>query len=125
MVRPPRSPLRDRRALELTVTQAPTKSQNIRRHPDGSIDVDFYRLRAAALRGAAKRDAAMLKMASAIVLTVAGGVALAVLVAAPVEHAPTGRKLAQLSIQQPSPFRALGLERSLIARAHATWEARP
>jgi hypothetical protein len=111
--------------LELTVTQAPPKSQDIRRHPDGSIDIDFYRARAAALRGQAKRDGVMLKMASAIVLTVASGLALAVLVATPPEQALTGRKLAQLSVQQPSSFLALGYERSLIARVHATWEARP
>ena len=38
------------------MTQVPTESQDIRRHPDGSIDIDFYRTRAAALRGQAKRD---------------------------------------------------------------------
>ena len=106
------------------MTQAPPKSQDMRRHPDGSIDIDFFRTRAAALRGQAKRDGVMLKMASAIVLTVAGGLALAVLVATP-EQALTGRKLAQLGVQQPSSFLALGYERSLIARVHATWEARP
>ena len=106
------------------MTQVPTESQDIRRHPDGSIDIDFYRTRAAALRGQAKRDGVMLKMASAIVLTVAGGLALAVLVATP-EQALTGRKLAQLGVQQPSSLLALGYERSLIARVHATWEARP
>ena len=79
------------------MTQAPTESQDIRRHPDGSIDIDFYRKRAAALRGQAKRDRVMLKMASAIVLTVAGGLALAVLVAAPVQHAPAERRVAQLT----------------------------
>jgi hypothetical protein len=111
--------------LELTVTQAPTESQDIRRHPDGSIDVDFYRARAAALRGQAKRDRVMLKMASVIVLSVAGGLALAMLVAAPEQHAPAERRLAQLSVQHQGAWPVLGLERSLIARTHATWEARP
>jgi hypothetical protein len=117
--------LRDPIALELTVSKAPAKSQDIRRHPDGSIDIDFYRTRAAALRGQAKRDGVMLKMASAVVLTVAGGLALAMLVAAPEQHAPAERRLAQLSVQHQGSWHVLGLERSAIARAHATWEARP
>ena len=107
------------------MSKAPAKSQDIRRHPDGSIDIDFYRARAAALRGQAKRDGVMLKMASAVVLTVAGGLAVAVLVAAPEQHAPAARRLAQLSVQHQGSWHALGLERSIIARAHATWEARP
>ena len=67
----------------------------------------------------------MLKMASAIVLTVAGGLVLAVLAAAPEQHAPAERRLAQLSVHHQGSWPVLGLERSLIARAHATWEARP
>ena len=101
------------------MSKAPTESPDIRRHPDGSIDIDFYRTRAAVLRGQAKRDGVMLKMASAVVLTVAGGIALAVLVA------PAERRLAQLSVPHQGSWHALGLERSIIARAHATWEARP
>jgi hypothetical protein len=34
-----------------------------RRHPDGRVDFDFYRLRAAALRRRAMRDRAALNMA--------------------------------------------------------------
>jgi len=107
------------------VSKAPTESPDIRRHPDGSIDIDFYRTRAAALRGQAKRDGVTLKMASAGVLTVAGGLALAALAAALEQHAPAERRLAQLSMQHRGSWHALGLERSIIARAHATWEARP
>lgn len=33
-----------------------TETQTPRRHPDGSIDFDFYRIRAGALREAAMRD---------------------------------------------------------------------
>jgi hypothetical protein len=38
-------------------------TQSIRRHRDGSIDFDFYRTRATALRGQAIRDSVKLKFA--------------------------------------------------------------
>ncbi len=43
------------------MTQIPNTDQDIRRHPDGSLDFDFYRTRAIALRRQAMQDSAMLK----------------------------------------------------------------
>ena len=57
-----------------------TQTQLIRRHPDSSIDVDFYRTRATALRGQAKRDATTLRSASAGVLAMIGALAIVFLV---------------------------------------------
>jgi hypothetical protein len=112
--------------LELTVTRAPAKSHDIRRHPNGCIDVDFYRTRATALRGQAKRDAATLKAASVVVLAAAGVFAVAILVAAVPAPAPTNQSRVALSrAYQLGDWRALGNDRRFAARAHATWEAKP
>ena len=57
-------------------------NQDIRRHPNGSIDFDFYRTRAAALRGQAMRDAFTLRAVGAVILTMTGVLAVVFLVAA-------------------------------------------
>lgn len=62
-------------------------TDNFRRHPDGSIDFDFYRSEATALRRQAMRDAATVRTASAGVLVMAGALGFAVIIpsiAAPV-----------------------------------------
>jgi hypothetical protein len=111
--------------LELTVTQAPAKSQDIRRHPNDCIDLDFYRTRAAALRGQANRDAATLKAARAVVLAIAGVLAVAILVAIVPAPAPTGQSTLARGLRHSGDWRALGNERRFAARAHETWEAKP
>jgi hypothetical protein len=117
---------RGRNPWELTVTQAPTKGQDMRRHPNGCIDVDFYRTRATALRGQAKRDAAALRAAGAVVLAMAGVLAITVMVAAIPAPAPTSHSTAaQSRAYQFGGLRALENEWRFAARAHATWEARP
>ncbi len=82
------------------MTQMP--SQGVRRHPNGSIDVDFYRTRAAALRGQAKRDAATAKAVCAFVLTMVSALSVAVLlVAASAAYVPDRQAAAvQSSAQQ-------------------------
>ena len=40
-----------------------TQTDTVRRHPNGSIDLDFYRVGATALRRQAMRDAATLRKA--------------------------------------------------------------
>ena len=107
------------------MTQAPANSQDIRCHPKGCTDVDFYRTRATALRGQAKRDAATLKAARAVVLAIAGVLAVAILVAIAPTPAPTGPSMLARGLRHSGDWRALGNERRFAARAHATWEARP
>jgi hypothetical protein len=87
--------------LELSVTLPPAKSQDIHRHPNGCVDVDFYRTRAIALRGQAKRDAATLKAAGAIVLAMAGAFAIVILIAAVPMLAPSGHSAVALSRVAP------------------------
>jgi hypothetical protein len=66
------------RIEQAAIAQLRSKSDlqlnDIRRHPDGSIDFDFYRTRAVTLRGQARRDA--LKAFGALVLTIMGVVAV-------------------------------------------------
>jgi hypothetical protein len=57
--------------------------QEIARHPDGSIDFDFYRDRAVAFRRNAIRDAAKLKPVRAVALMLAEPLAIAFLLAGP------------------------------------------
>jgi hypothetical protein len=64
------------------MTQTQATGQDIRRYPDSSIDFDFYRTRATALRGQAMRDAATLRSACAGVLTMVGALVVVFLVAA-------------------------------------------
>lgn len=73
------------------------------RHPNGSIDFDFYRGRATALRGQAKRDASTLKAACAFVLTMFGAIAVAVLIAAAPLAAPNS--YAAVPQSQSTPMR--------------------
>lgn len=69
------------------MTQTP--SEGIRRHPKGSIDLDFYRTRATALRAQAKRDAATAKAVCAFVLTMVSTLCIAVLLlTASAAHTP-------------------------------------
>jgi hypothetical protein len=72
------------------MTQTQVISQDIRRHPDSSIDFDFYRTRATALRRQALRDATTLRSACAGVLTIVGALAVVFLVAAAPMRAPNG-----------------------------------
>lgn len=68
------------------MSQTRTIGRNFPRHPADFVAFDAYRTRATALRGQAKRDAALLKAVSAFVLTMVGTVALVCLVlAAPME----------------------------------------
>jgi hypothetical protein len=57
-----------------------TWSQDVRRHPGGSIDFDSYRQSALAMRRQAMRDAATLRTASAGTLVVAGVLGFALMV---------------------------------------------
>lgn len=57
-----------------------TDQTEVRRHADGSIDYDFYRARAHALRRQALRDTKMLPMASAGALVMAGALGFALVV---------------------------------------------
>jgi hypothetical protein len=72
------------------MTQTQAISRDIRRHHDGSIDFDFYRIRATALRGQAMRDAFTLRPARAAALTVVGALAIVFLVASAPRRAPNG-----------------------------------
>jgi len=83
--------LPDRSGPELTMTQAPPPSQDVRRHPDGSIDFDFYRTRATALRGRSPRDPSTWTAACAVLLTMMSAFIVAVLLAASPTHPPNGR----------------------------------
>ena len=57
-----------------------TDETEIRRHADGSVDIDFYRARAHTLRRQAIRDAKMMPMASAGALVMAGALGFALVV---------------------------------------------
>ena len=63
------------------VTQTQSNGYDIRRHPKRSIDLEFYRASATALRGQAKRDNRALRVASAgaVVMVAALGFALVIL----------------------------------------------
>jgi len=72
------------------MTQTPTTTREVRRHPDGSIDLDFYRTRATALRGRSTRDASTWTAACAFVLTTVSAIIVAVLFASAPAHPPNG-----------------------------------
>ena len=55
-------------------------TDDVRRHPNGCIDFDFYRTRATALRGQAMRDAATLRLASAGAVVMAGALGFALVI---------------------------------------------
>ena len=57
-----------------------TQTHDVRRHPDGSIDFDFYRASATALRGQAMRDNRALRAASAGAVVMAGAIGFALVV---------------------------------------------
>ena len=63
-------------------------SDNVRRHRDGSIDLDFYRTRSVALRRRAMRDSRTMRMAAAgaAVMVAAMGFAAVMPAAASLSH---------------------------------------
>ena len=63
------------------MTQIHDFELDVRRHSDGSIDFDHYRSRAAALRGAALRDASTLRSTFKFVTILAMAITGVVLVA--------------------------------------------
>ena len=65
-----------------------TQAHEVRRHADGSIDFDFYRARARALRMQAIRDVTTVKATDTLTLVTAAA-AVTVAVAAIVAAAPT------------------------------------
>ena len=67
------------------MTQIHDFELDVRRHSDGSIDFDHYRSRAAALRGAALRDASTLRSTFKLIMVVAVAITGVVVVA----NAPT------------------------------------
>ncbi len=76
------------------MTQTQATGQDIRRHPDSSIDFDFYCTRTTALRGEAKRDATTLRAACAVILTMVGALAVFFfLVAVAPMRAPSAKPL--------------------------------
>jgi hypothetical protein len=58
-----------------------TTTDTVRRHPDGSIDFDFYRAGATALRRQAMEDAFKLKSAARLMALSAAALAVATLIA--------------------------------------------
>ena len=85
------------------MTQAHAFSQDVRRHADGSIDFDFYRIRAIALRRQAMRDGFTLTSAFAGVLTMLGALAAFFHVEAAPISAPNG--LAAVTQANVAPIR--------------------
>ena len=63
------------------MTQIHDFELDVRRHSDGSIDFDHYRSRAAALRGAALRDASTLRSTFKLIMVLAVAMTGVVLVA--------------------------------------------
>jgi hypothetical protein len=68
--------------------------QDIRRDPGGSIDFDFYRVRATALRSQAMRDGRTIRAACAGVLTIVGALTVIALIANPVVPTPSASAVA-------------------------------
>jgi len=62
------------------MTQTKSNDCNVRRHPDGSIDFDFYRASATALRSQAMHDNRTLRVASAGAVVMAGAIGFALVV---------------------------------------------
>jgi hypothetical protein len=63
------------------MTQIHDFELDVRRHSNGSIDFDHYRIRAAALRGVALRDASTLRSTFKVITILAAAISGAVLVA--------------------------------------------
>lgn len=63
-----------------------TQSHEIHRHSDGSIDFDFYRSQAIAMRAYATKDAFKLKATFNFTLVMLGLIATATIVAAAPSH---------------------------------------
>jgi hypothetical protein len=63
------------------MTQIHDFELDVRRHSDGSIDFDHYRSRAAALRGAALRDASTLRSTFKLIMVLAVAITGVVVVA--------------------------------------------
>ena len=62
------------------MTQTISNGCDVRRHPGGSIDFDFYRVSTTALRGQAMRNNRSLRMASAGSAVMAGAIGFALVV---------------------------------------------
>jgi hypothetical protein len=72
------------------MTQAQAFGHDVRRHADGSIDFDFYRVRATALRRQAMQDGFTLRSVCAGALTMLGALTVFLHVAAAPTGAPNG-----------------------------------
>jgi hypothetical protein len=86
------------------MTQASTTTQDVRRHPDGSIDLDFYRTRALALRGRSTRDKSTWAAACAFVLTTVSAIIVAVALASAPIHRPAGPAAVAQSVGYGPPL---------------------
>jgi hypothetical protein len=95
------------RIEQTAIAQLRSKSNlelsDIRRHPDGSIDFDFYRTRAVTLRGQMIREAAALKTFGTLVLMIVGVVAVFLAVAPAPSHA--SNDLAALALTKTASVR--------------------
>jgi hypothetical protein len=108
------------RIEQAAIAQLRSKSDlelnDIRRHPDGSIDIDFYRtravtLRAVTLRGQARRGASALKAFGALVRTIVGMVAVFFAVApAPPRASNDQAALAQTKQRRSADRRMLRIQ---------------
>ena len=65
------------------MTDTTTENELVRRHGHDSIDFDFYRTRATALRGQARREGRSLRSATAGVLVMAGAIGFALVINSP------------------------------------------
>jgi hypothetical protein len=75
-------------AIAHQAEQAMTQHTDIRRHPDGSIDLDFYRKGATALRRQAMHEAKTMRRAGVGLLAMAGMLCVATVLAATSAVAP-------------------------------------
>ena len=82
------------------VTQTQSNGCDIRRHPNGSIDLEFYRASATALRRQAMHDNRPLRGASASAMVMAGAVGFA-LVIPPATMPALGDRIAAMFSSSP------------------------
>jgi hypothetical protein len=77
-----------------------TQSHDIRRHPDGAIDLDFYRAGATALYRQAMQDSARSRAGCAAMLGMAAALAVTVMTVTQPMQAPGGPvAVAQADVQ--------------------------
>jgi hypothetical protein len=84
------------------MTQIQAMSHDIRRHPDGSIDFDFYRVRATALRRQAMQGAFAVRPTCAGVLTIVGALFVVFLVVGAPIRAPNSHAAMALTNVAPT-----------------------